>query len=433
MPPPTLRIRNLQDHLSLARTWLQHVRDNAPDVPGLDLDECLKTLDFTQPNPTDASSPTTTAPTPMKSPSSAASTPANAGPENPSPLPTLSNRHKPGNMLTGCDRSATLPSGETCFYGAFSDLSFALRTIELFRQNAASDEQAELDNLRKAFAKPFESRGGVLQPESPLPNDEPASLLSRFDAPHLLLSFIPRQKLKDSTSPAFGSTMLMPLLRFALSFQHLTDYRKHQIYTCHGVQDRACSNFHEGIASILPVDQDSLVTVQSLLCAANILLLMGRITAAHSIISTAASMALRLGLFVKDMALSFDGYIRTERIQALATVLALDMLLSLILDIPTCLPRDVMDDANLTALAQDFESDRDLRTAAMLRQVCLLTVPISIRDRTRRTSAATAEGESDAVMEDIRLLETAHAGFRRWKRDVSSLLTSLGPSKEERT
>jgi hypothetical protein len=94
--------------------------------------------------------------------------------------------------------------------------------------------------------------------------------------------------------------------------------------------------------------------------------------------------------------------------------------------------RDYIDEAEILQLALEFEGDRELRTAAMLRQVCLLFVPISIRQRTRRARAATAEGETDAVMEDIRLLENAHAGFRRWKRDVSTLLTSLGSSEEEK-
>jgi hypothetical protein len=142
-------------------------------------------------------------------------------------------------------------------------------------------------------------------------------------------------------------------------------------------------------------------------------------------------MALRLGLFAKGMASKLEPDKRTVRVQAMAGLLSVDMLLSLILDVPMSLGRDSIDEAGIVQLAQDFERDNDLRTAAMLRQVCLLFVPISIRERTRRAPAS-AEGETDAVMEDIRLLETAHAGFRRWKRDVSSLLTSLGSSEEEK-
>jgi hypothetical protein len=143
-------------------------------------------------------------------------------------------------------------------------------------------------------------------------------------------------------------------------------------------------------------------------------------------------MALRLGLIVKGIPSHPDPEKRTERIKAMSTLLALDMLLSLILDVPPFVSRDVVDEEALVTLAQNFESDRDLQTAAMLRQVCLLLVPTSIRGLSTRASDTSAEGKSDAEMEDIRLLEKAHSGFRRWKRDVAPLMTALGPSIEDR-
>lgn len=408
------------------------MKDNGTDVPGLDLDECLRTLDFTQPDASEVNTPATNAPTPGKSPSSTVSTPAKIGLESVSMSMPPSNRNNPRNMLAGHDRLATLPSGETCFYGAYSDMSFALRTMELFRQGAALNEQGELDSVRGAFAKPFEPRDKNSLLDAPFYDEPPVGIRPGFDLSHLMFAYMPPQQVEELLSRPSISSDMMPLRHLYHSLQQLAYYRTHQMQTCQTLRNKSLEHFHEGMSLLMPTDQDSLTSVQALLLSANILLLTGRIIAAHSLVSTTTSMGLRLGLFAKGMASKLEPDKRTVRVQAMAGLLSVDMLLSLILDVPMSLGRDSIHEAEILQLAQDFERDNELRTAAMLQQVCLLFVPISIRERTRRTPAATAEGETDAVMEDIRLLETAHAGFRRWKRDVSSLLTSLGSSEEEK-
>lgn len=441
VPPPTLRIRDLQDHLSLAHKWLQHVKDNVPSgsLPGLDIDECLRTLDFTQPHPNEAASPVntmetpnatnTTAPTPTKSNrSTPILSPATAGLDLPTGGIASSERQSMGNMLAGYDRTLTLPSGETCYYGAFSDLSFALRIIELFRQGPAPGGHAEFNSIRGAFTKPTQRSPEAAPSVSPFPDQIMNSHVASPAAQHLMLSFVSHQRQGESViEPPLSDDALR---RISLALQELTDFRQHQTLGCETVTNQANSQIHQGLAALLPIDHDTLASLQALLCAASFMLTSGHMNAAHSLISTASSLARRIGLFVKATT-SAESPRRVEHLQALATLMTLDLLTSLILDIPPAVRTDVVNDRYLSETAQEFESQNDMRTAAMLRQVCLLLVPRSIRDRTRR-AATSPEKESDAVMEDIRLLETAHAGFRRWKRDISSLLTSLGPTDEEK-
>jgi hypothetical protein len=253
-----------------------------------------------------------------------------------------------------------------------------------------------------------------------------------LDTSRLLLSFLSGPEFQDMTIEHTSEDSI-PLTHLAHALRNLTDWQRHRLQGCDVVTERAQMLFFQGVASLLPVATDSLAELQALLAAANFMLSTGRITAAHSIIGSASSLARRLGFFVKEKAFwDSESPRRTEKAKILATLLSLDMLIGLILDIPVCLPRDASVEENLLEMAQEYESVQDFQTAGMLRHVFLLLVPTCIRNRTRQKPAASAAGESDAVMEDIRLLESAHAGFRRWKRDVASLLTSVGASEQDK-
>ncbi|KAH8179329.1 hypothetical protein LIA77_00848 [Sarocladium implicatum] len=428
VPPPTLRIRELQDHLRLARQWLQQVKDHGVNVPGLDLDECLRTLDFTQPVSNETTSPSTTTPGTARSPpDTPVTTPARAMSDQPSAsASSSSDRQDWGNMLSGWDRAFTLPSGETCFYGAFSDVSFALRTIELFRAETSVRDGGDFDRLHEAFARVFAKPTSTQH----LPPLGTGTYQPHLDASHLIHSFISSQQLRDTAENFTSSDDATALLRVSAALQTLTNAEAHKSEGCREMVQLACHEFEDGFNTLRLIQQDSLVSLQAMLCAATFMLSTGRVTAAHSLTSTASSLALRLGLFSKGMAASKPER-RTNTVRILATVMSLDMLTSLILDLTPSLPRDAFDNTGVLTLSREFETEGDLRTAAMLRQVCVLFVPLTLRNLTRSASRDLPEAEHEKIMEDIRRLETAHTGFRRWKRDVSSLLTALGIHEEK--
>ena len=331
-------------------------------------------------------------------------------------------------MLNGCDRVLTLPSGETCFYGAFSDISFALRTIELFRASSAVHVDGGFDKLHEAFARPPDTKPTSMQHAFALGH---GSYPPDFDTAHLLQSFVSHQQLQNIAAHFSPPDDEAALLRVCVALQSLTNFAAHKTENCQEMVQFARYDFQHAINTLLPVQRDSFASLQALLCAATFTLYNGRVNTAHSLTSTAVSLALRLGLLTKGMAV-INPQRSTDTVRTLSTLMSMDMLTSLILDLPPWLPGSAVDNAGILTLAQEFETDGDLRTAAMLRQVCLLVVPMTLRDRARSASANLPETEQEKVMENIRLLETAHTGFRGWKRDVSSLLTALGAREEKR-
>ncbi|RYP75589.1 hypothetical protein DL771_002289 [Monosporascus sp. 5C6A] len=415
VPPPTSRIRNLQHHLRLARSWLQEVQKNVPEVPGLDIDNCLRILDFTLPE--DQST----------SPQSPATSPNQA-----SKQATLS------NMLAGRDRLMTVGPGATSFYGAYSELSFILRTLEVFEQDAAvSPEERFLvvSNLFNHPLPPQENTNPIPKAFFPSPDIVMALVDAVFARNHPMLSFLPERHVKDVANVLAGpqdlpiSDQSLSLFHLTLALGHLFDSSMHREEGCRDVLQRATRHFHIGLAMLRPTQMNDLTTLQAVLCAIIFLISTSRMTSAHSLIGTACSSALRLGLHSAGVdASASSAEDRQVRTQLFATVLRLDMFASLVLDLPPFLHRDALPLPHIARLASEAEAEGDLRTAAALRLVCLLVIPFS----KRIYGFAVSSGHEDSNSVDIKHFEEAQNEFRKWKTDASSLLISLGDSKEYR-
>lgn len=414
MAPPTLRIRNLQDHISSARTWLQHVKDSGVQVPGLDLDDCLRKLDFTLPE--------------GELPSPSPSTPVadHAGPW------VIQAKH--GNMLTGCDRLMTSKSGQTHFYGAFSDVSFLLRTIEILRKTPPASQEEEFHTLSGFFNNPLPP-SALSGPDSrldELPGDATERLDTILSMPNLLLSFLTVQQLGEvlaeiQTRGRATSDHSLALFHLALALGHAVDFRRHQEAGCSSSTELSMRHFQLGMSLLLPIQMDSLTALEALMCAISFLLYTARLPTAHSLISTAWSLAVRLGLFTQDVGCVGCGEAeKRRRTRLLCAVAAVDMLASIILDLPPCVKENAIPESRLREWATEAELKSDLRTSAMLRQVFLLSVPNRIRNRTQREVG----DEKLSGVTSSQLLQMAHDEFRQWKRENLAFLASLGSTPE---
>lgn len=304
-----------------------------------------------------------------------------------------------------------------------------MRTVELF-QNMSTEPESEIyHQIRQHFTLPFSSSDDGRVETTTSPADARHALEVVTSNPHLMDCFLPAFEssgnLYDETEPVSSPAGSLQQLTVALGL--MFDYQRHRQEGCDLTQQLADAQLQPVTRSLVPITVDSLSSLQCLLCLTVFFFSTSRITAAHAIISTACASAARLGLLARNFGSSdADPGERAPRLRTLAVLISLDMLTSLILDLPPNLSTDIIRDVRITERMAEAESQSDVITSAMLRQVLLLAIPMSIRSQSQRESAA----DRGADMDDIRLLETAHNEFRRWKREVSPLLTSLQPIPE---
>lgn len=406
----------MQDHLRLARSWLKEVQEKVSEVPGLDIDNCLRTLDFTLPE-AESSSPSL------------------------SSFASHDNGAKPTslrNMLAGCDRLVNSGLGATCFYGAYSELSFILRILELFERQPAVSQDQRLRTVSNLFdlRSPPQDNGNT-NPAIPVVSYDTAMTILDvvFSKSHPMLFFLPEQRIKDIADsltrpqPLAASDQSKSLFHLTLALGYLFDSPRHRKDGCRDAVKRGTAQFHIGMAALRPTEANDLVSLQAVLCAIIFLMSTSRIASAHSLIGIACSLALRLGL---HSATGSGCVISAEehcvRIRSLAAVMRLDLFMSLILDLPPFLHPDSAILSYIAQLASESEAGRDLRTAAALRQVCLLAIPLS--KRTHGFVGSSGYGIPESV--SIKRFEEVRNEFQHWQMDASSLLACLGNSKEHK-
>ncbi|KAI1371804.1 hypothetical protein F4677DRAFT_449982 [Hypoxylon crocopeplum] len=413
LPAPTLRIRNLQDHLRLARSWLQEVRDKAPEIPGLDIDNCLRTLDFTLPE--------------SQSPSQL----------SPNSSDHASNQATLSNMLAGRDRFVDVSPGSGCFYGAYSELSFIIRTLEIFEQHPEPLPDQRLLTILNLFnlqLPPQENIDPTLTISSSSPDLVTTFIDAVFSRNHPMLIFLQEQHVRDIadllTEPRTSSVpdQFLSLLHLTMALGCLFDSQHHRDEGCRDILQRGTSHFHVGLATLKPMQANDLTSFQAILCAIVFLISTSRIISAHSLIGTACSSALRLGLHSAGRDSNTPAEERKLRIRLFATIMKLDLFVSLVLDLPPFFQRDAMPLSHIARLATEAEAERDLCTAAVLRQVCLLAIPLSKRTYISMGSF----GHSNPESVDITHFEEAKREFQSWRMEASSLLGCLGQSKEHK-
>ena len=390
----------------MARSWLQEVRQKVPEIPGLDLDKCVRLLDFTLPE--DQSQPSTLSAAPR---------------DNASKQAALS------NMLAGCDRFVNTSPGVTCFYGAYSELSFILRTLELFQQDEPVSPEMRFLVVSNLFNLPLSppSQNISQNSEALFPPHDVGLVLSDglLSKGHPMLCFLSEQLIRDVASRDLSIPgPSLSLLHMVRALGYLLDTARHREEGCRSNLQHATDHFHTGLAMLRPVEVTDVTSLQAVLCAIVFLLSTSRMASAHSLIGTACSAALRLGLHSHAGGPhSNTATERTSRIRLLATVMRLDLFTSLILDLPPFLHRDVVPLTHIARLASEAEAEKDLLTAAALRQVCLLAIPLSKR----------VYGYSNPAYVDARHFEDVQNEFHCWKVEASSLLACLGQSREHRT
>lgn len=382
------------------------MQKKAPEIPGLDLDKCVRLLDFTLPEDQPLS------------PSSAS--PRDHGGSRQAAL---------SNMLAGRDRFVDVGPGGTCFYGAYSEFSFILHTLELFQQGSAVPPEKRLLVVSNLFSLPL----------SPPPQNVQSSLAAFFPSHddvlalvdavlsknHPMLCFLSEHHVKDVVRGTLSASTdkHVPLLHMILALGCLFDPSKHRGEGCRDTMHRATDHFHMGVALLKPLEVNDITSLQTLVCAVVFLVSTSRITAAHSLIGTACSSVLRLGLHTLGSdPLGTTPAGRVSRIRLLATVMRLDLFASLVLDLPPFLHRDAVPPALLARLASEAEAEQDLVSAAALRHVCLLAIPLSKH----------VYRYSNPAYVDVRHFEEVQNEFHCWKVEASGLLASLGQSKEHR-
>lgn len=386
-----------------------------PEIPGLDIKNCLRILDFTLPE----------APSP-----SAPSTASSYG--HGSEQATLS------NMLAGCDRFMKVRPGVTCFYGAYSELSFILRTLEVFQQVPVASSDQRFSVTSNLFSFPLPSHDDInvdlTLTASPSARDAVLkSLNTLFARNHPMLSFLPEShviyiaKLLAGPRKLSLSHQNLSLFHLTLALGYLFDAPSHREDGCYDVLQRATKHFHTGMAMLKPIEVNDLTSLQASVCAIVFLVSTSRMTSAHSLIGTVCSSALRLGLHstVSDPSIrSLEDHWAKTRL--FATIVRLDLFSSLILDLPPFLHKDTISPSHAARLASEAEATGDLQSAAALRQVCLLTIPLS----TRTYGFVESSNSENPKHVDLKQFEEAQREFLSWKMDASSLLASLGSSKE---
>lgn len=409
MPRPTSRIRTLQEHLRQARAWLQQIKDKetTPGAPDLDLDECLRTLDFTLPD--------------------------HASPSSPQASHCVSSGHHSvvamhDDMLKGHGRFVEREDGVACFYGAYSDVSFLLRTIELLEISPSDSQDQRLniisDLVSRPLRPPLDSSPDPGLAAHGVPENAATLLDAVFARGDLMLCFLSEEDLRDAAANPEGASSGIPLLHMVLALGYLYTSKDQGQDAGEESLQEANKHFRLGMSALPGLAQD-LTSLQTVLCAIIFLFSGYRTAMAHPLIGTACSSALRLGLLspfrVSPGHDSEDPDAR-KRTRLLAAVLSVDMLGSLMLDLPPFLHHHgLVPQARLVELAVEVEARGDLHTAALLRQSFVLAIPLSIRNHT--TSSA---GDQPADDRNIRLFQNAHEECQRWKTDASSLMTKLG-------
>jgi hypothetical protein len=332
------------------------------------------------------------------------------------------------DMLKSHSRFLKKEAGVAYFYGAYSDVSFLLRTIELLETSPSASQNQRLGIISDLLSRPLRSLADHLKPGIAA-HDVPENagvlldaVLSRGD---LFSCFLIEQHVREIAAAVTASPTAVPphsvgLLHTVLALGYLYTSNDHGPDSSQDSLQEATRHLQMGISIGLPALAQDLTSLQTVLCAIIFLFSGYRTAMAHSLIGTACSLALRLGLFSslhRHPEVISDDPDAKERIRLLAAVLSLDMLGSLILDLPPFIHHSLVPQTRLVELAVNAENRGDLYTAALLRQCVLLAIPLCLRHHA---------GEEQSTEDgNIRPLQNAHEACQRWKRDTTSLMSRL--------
>lgn len=333
---------------------------------------------------------------------------------------------RPHNMLMGHDRVVGTDGETTSLYGAYSDASFISRTIELLKTRPSSSQDSQLREISDIFSRPqygHARQRGLLARDDvcQIPHNSARLLDAVFGRGHLMLSFLPEEKLRHlAASVPDPSTpdSIVSLLHLVIALGYLYDFEGHRGNSCEEAVKRATQHFQAGVAMVQPGMNQDLNSLGTIVCATVFLLSSYRTASAYSFTGLACSAAIRLGLFSNyPLPSGVTTDVRRMRRRLLGSVVAADRFVSLVLDLPFCVSLDVLSHSRLEGLAKEAEINDDILLATLLRQSVLLSIPASVRSH----GDSTEESENGRV----RAMQRAQEACHRWKSDVSSLMTRL--------
>ena len=349
-----------------------------------------------------------------------------------------SQRNQLCSMLTGCNRLISPAPWKSSFYGALSEVSFILRTLELFDQGAYSPQQS-LGPATDIFNR--DAIDAVSDPEDDLcrlPEKQTTLQLVRsvLDRSHTFIGFLHQKHFRDTIDFVYDEPHMnrdayasfLPLLHHVIALGYLFSRPLHQENGCLSAVTEAAHHFDTGQYLLNIGRCDGLVSLQALLCGVYFLISTSRVAVAHGLIGLAASAATRLGLH--DGVASQVGMAQEEknlRILVFAALVKMDLYASLVLDLPRFI-QDEFVDACLHDIRElcSHRGRLDLGHRASIKHLELLRSTCKARQAVFIDS--TADNPTQTV--NPKSLAAAEVELHRWTREVSQLLFPLGDRAE---
>jgi hypothetical protein len=354
-------------------------------------------------------------------------------------------------MLAGSQRMVATAPWTSVYYGPLSELSFILRTLELFRL-AQHDTAETLNTLTNMFEVLPLSAGLSRSQTDVVPGDgrresTPVDASDRnllfylpeeslavelidalFGPAHSSLSFLHEGHFKVMVHQVYAGDQLdrnaiqrvSPLLLQAIALGFLYCRSQHQLRGCTEVLAEAV-NYHKEGQKLLDFTRcDNLVAIQALLCSIVFLMSTSNLAAAHSLIGIAYSSALQLGLNRIDASADVTDEHRMK-ITIFATIIKIDMQISLLIDVPSMVPEDLLQ----SCLAHLHRISHHLGIADLELEVFTKHLELLRFTYTARQSVFNAKENPTEDFIDAKILSLIERELHGWTEDVSDLLSRL--------
>ncbi|KAL2397858.1 hypothetical protein ABEF93_005699 [Exophiala dermatitidis] len=421
---PTQRIRSLEAKLRNLRTALDRLQNNNGGLADSDTTGLLQTLDLSI----------------VESENCWSSSDEDAR------QPQLT------SMLTPSGNIIVTRSQKSNFYGPGSGASFILRTLELFRKPIDDDSfvteaQEVVNNL---FDKPAPSPGVLpLQHTHPPSHPNQTTALRLLDAVftkyHALIQFLHESDFRDMVRRLYSEPLLwaspstgrfMPLFHSVLALGFHLDIESRNSHGCQFTDTEALKNFQLASRDVDVGQCSDLISLQTILCLVVFLLSTSSLTAAHTYLGMACSLAWRLGLHKDDHKLLYTQAQRSTRSRVLLGVLQLDMLVSLVLDIPPTMNHDSVDPGAMEKVRCPVSfTTRESTTSTLIgidttvaasRHFQILALTSSARRNVfsaKKTRKKKTQWGAHTECVNVKALDDVEQKFKKWANAMSGLST----------
>lgn len=345
-------------------------------------------------------------------------------------------------MLAGCQRLDGALPWATAYYGSLSEVSFALRTLELFDQGAYSPEQS-LTVLSGMFNKPVPPV--ALVPSGSISLQQPSTSLSErntairmveslFSSSHPFAAFLGRSATRDIIEAVHNPTNVVHLHNHTPSFAlyhsvlalaYVMHCKAQGHQSCAEIMDMAWNHFREGQSLLNQWSCDDVLSLQALLCLMVFLISTSCMRSAHGLLSIMYSTLIRLGFHGDESTGQSKSPHDTLRVMIFSTAIKIDLYISLILDIPRLIADEHVRRC-IDTLHRLPEHDTNLSVLASTKQLEMLHFT-----HTARQSVFGQSGSgSDTDLIDAEKLSNLEQDLRRWTGELSSLVLQIGEQAE---